>query len=183
MKVPSNIRKTALVAAVTLAITGIPTLDNDFNLQMDLSSVVSSAYAAQGAGSGGGHRGEAMGGQQGGQREEGGQGGQHKGGKSISEVLAEEDDGDGGKPEDKGGHAGANSGKPGDTGSGKPGDAKGEDFGDIVIVEREDDGTPTGLVMIYTVNEDGETVVSRTAEYTKTRTNYSIIPVAMRKNR
>jgi hypothetical protein len=164
MRYQSTMRKTALVAAMTLALTGIATLDNDLYLQTGFSSVISSVYAGEGSGEKGmGHKG-AMGGAQGGQSENDRGGQSHKGGKSILEVLAEDEGDPGG--EGNRGFAGGNSGNPSDTGSGKPTDAHGEDFGDIVIVERDDLGNPTGLVMIYTVNEDGETVVSRTAEYT-----------------
>ena len=145
MKVPSNIRKTALVAAVTLAITGIPTLDNDFNLQVGFSSVISSAYAAgNGQGQGGGQK--AMGGHQGGQSEKGQGGERQKGGKSISDILAADEGEPGGSGQR--GHEGGNSGKPGDTGSGKPSDSKGDSFGDLFVILRDENGDP--------VTEQGE---------------------------
>ena len=159
MKVPNNIQKTALVAAVTLAISGIATVDNDLNLQMDFSSVISSAYAGDSEGSsGGGHKG-AMGAKQGGQGQRGQGGEGYKGGgKSVADILADDDEGDGGKPDDAGarGFAGENSGKPDDTGSGKPSDSKGESFGDLFVILRDENGEPvTDGDEVYILLTDG----------------------------
>jgi hypothetical protein len=154
MRYQSTMRKTALVAAMTLALTGIATLDNDLYLQTGFSSVISSVYAGEGNGEKGMGQKGAMGGAQGGQSENdrGGQG--YKGGKTVSEILAE----DGEEEEsDRPAWAGV-SGNEGKPGGGNAGDntKKGGDYGDIVVMLRDDSGQ---LIVdgntTYAVADDG----------------------------
>ena len=163
MNVPSNIQKTALVAAVTLAISGITTLDNDFNLQVGFSSVISSAYAGDGS-SGGGHKG-AMGNNKGGQGQQG-QGGQgYKGGKSVVDIMHDdggEDDEDSDRPDWAG--VPGRDGKPGRPSAGSD-NQKGGEYGDLFVILRNDDGSP---VMVgdeyYIVLSDGTVVLTEGGE-------------------
>lgn len=131
------LRKTALAAAVTLLIGGVASLNNFEVVQTGMSSIVSSAYAAQGD-SGGGHKG-AMGEGRGGQGGKGaGAGGQgQRGGKSVADVLADEadDDSDSDRP-DWAGVAGGE-GRPGGGGNPSPGDTKGDTFGDMILLVRD----------------------------------------------
>jgi hypothetical protein len=135
------LRKTALAAAVTLLVGGVASLDDYIGVGAGISSFISSASAAQGDGAGGGHKG-GMGegkGSQGGQAA-GGAGGQgQRGGKSMTEVLADEggeDDSD--RPAWAGGNTEANPHTPG--GGGKPsgaGTTKGDDYGDLIVLLRD----------------------------------------------
>ena len=85
------LRKTALAAAVTIVVSGVALVGDFAGLETGMSPFVSTAYAGDN-GPGGGQKG-AMGENRGGEggRGAGGQG--HKGGKSMADVLAE-DDGD-----------------------------------------------------------------------------------------
>jgi len=126
------LRKTALAAAVVLLVGGVSTMDS-FTLGGTGSYAwMSSAYAAQGSGGGGGQKG-AMGEGRGGQGGEaaGGQG--QRGGKSTKDVLAEEDD-DSDRPPFAGVPGGE--GRPGGGGNPQPGDTKGDDYGDLVLLLR-----------------------------------------------
>jgi len=137
MKVSKNIQKTALVAAVTLAISGIATVDNNLNLQVDFSSVISAAYAGDSDGGSGGHKG-AMGANKGGQGERG-QGSQgYKGGKSAADVLAD-DDGDDESDRPQWAQSPGRDGKPGGGSAGSD-NQKGGDYGDLVELLRNDLG-------------------------------------------
>ena len=134
------LRKTALAAAVTLLVGGVASLDDYIGVGDGISSFISSASAAQGDGAGGGHKG-GMGegkGSQGGQAA-GGAGGQgQRGGKSMTEVLADEADDDSDRPAWAGGNTEANPHTPG--GGGKPdgaGTTKGDDYGDLIVLLRD----------------------------------------------
>lgn len=130
------LRKTALAAAVVLLVGGVSTTDS-FTLGGTGSYAwVSSAYAAE-SGSGGGQKG-AMGENRGGQGGQGGQGAAAKGqrgGKSVTDVLAE----DGGDDSDRPGWAGTpgGEGRPGGGGNPSPGTTKGDDYGDLVLLLRD----------------------------------------------
>jgi hypothetical protein len=139
MKIQTRLlRKTALAAAVTLVIGGVASMSSFMGIETGMSSIVSTAYAAQGDSAGGGHKG-AMGegrGGQGGQGAGAGAGGQ-RGGKSMSDVLADEadDDSDSDRPDWAGVSGGE--GRPGGGGNTNPGTTKGDTYGDMILLVRD----------------------------------------------
>ena len=145
MKIQTRLlRKTALAAAVTLMVGGVASVSNFMGIETGVSSLVSTAYAAQGdsAGGGQGAMGAGRGGQggqgAGGQGQRGGGQGQ-RGGKSVVDVLADEadDDSDSDRP-DWAGVAGGE-GRPGGGGNTDSGTTKGDVYGDMILLVRDPD--------------------------------------------
>ena len=131
------LRKTALAAAVVLLVGGVSTM-NDPILSGTGYGWISSAYAAEdGGGKGsGGHQG-AMGEGRGGQGAKGAGGQGHRGGKSVKDVLAEDDDGDSDSDRPEWAGVAGGEGRPGGGGNPQPGDTKGDDYGDMIMVVRD----------------------------------------------
>jgi hypothetical protein len=141
MKIQTRLlRKTALAAAVTLMVGGVASVSNFMGIETGVSSLVSTAYAAQGdsAGGGQGAMGAGRGGQggqgAGGQGQRGGGQGQ-RGGKSVADVLADEADDDSDRPDWAGVPGGE--GRPGGGGNTDSGTTKGDDYGDMMVVVRD----------------------------------------------
>jgi hypothetical protein len=141
MKIQTRLlRKTALAAAVTLMVGGVASVSNFVGIETGVSSIVSTAYAAQGdsAGGGQGAMGAGRGGQggqgAGGQGQRGGGQGQ-RGGKSVADVLADEADDDSDRPDWAGVPGGE--GRPGGGGNPSPGDTKGDIYGDMIMLLRD----------------------------------------------
>jgi len=141
MKIQTRLlRKTALAAAVTLMVGGVASVSNFMGIEAGMSSIISTAYAAQGdsAGGGQGAMGAGRGGQggqgAGGQGQRGGGQGQ-RGGKSVADVLADEADDDSDRPDwamgekDENPHRGDSNPTPGVT--------KGDDYGDLIVLLRD----------------------------------------------
>jgi hypothetical protein len=129
------LRKTALAAAVAIVVSGVASVGDFTGLETGMSPFVSTAYAGEG-GSGNGQKG-AMGEGRGGQGARGAGGQGHKGGKSMADVLAEDDDGD--DDSDRPGWAGVpgGEGRPGGGGNPSPGDIKGDLYGDVILLLRD----------------------------------------------
>ncbi len=132
--------KTALAAAMAVAIGGIVSIDQSVDLSSGMSLFVSTAYAQDDGGQGGGKHG-AMGQKGGGQGDRGAGGQGYRGGKSMRDVLSDSDEGeeDSDRPEWAG--TPGRDGKPGGGNAG--GDRKkGGDYGDLFVVLRDADGNP-----------------------------------------
>ena len=158
------LRKTAIAAAVTLLIGGVVSLNNFEGVQTGMSSIVSTAYAAQGE-SGGGHMG-AAGENRGGQGGKGAGGQGERGGKSMRDVLADEADEDSDRPDWAGVPGGE--GRPGGGGNPDSGTVKGDEYGDLVMLLRDPvTGMPLpdaeGNLQVCT-SADCSTYVSMTAD-------------------
>lgn len=155
------LRKTALAAAVAIVVGGVGSVGGFAGLEAGMSTIISSAYAGDGS-SGGGHKG-AMGENRGGQggRGAGSQG--HKGGRSLADVLADDDgDDDSDRPD-----WAQQPGRDGKPGGGNAGDSttKGADYGDLFVILRNDDGSPvTEGNEVYILLSDGTVVLTEGGE-------------------
>lgn len=159
------LRKTALAAAVALVIGGFASLDYPVGTEIGMSSFISSAYAGDGS-SGGGHKG-AMGENRGGQGGQGAQGagGQgNRGGRSVADVLADDDGDDDSDRPDWAGVTGGED-RPGGGGNIEPGTPKGDEYGDLFVILRNDDGSPvTEGNEVYILLSDGTVVLTEGGE-------------------
>lgn len=155
------LRKTALAAAVAIVVSGVGSVGGFAGLETGMSPIISTAYAGDGS-SGGGHKG-AMGENRGGQggRGAGSQG--HKGGRSVADVLADDDgDDDSDRPD-----WAQQPGRDGKPGGGNAGDSttKGGDYGDLFVILREDDGSPVTVGNeVYILLSDGTVVLTEGGE-------------------
>lgn len=179
MKTRNHItRKTALAAAVMLVLGGVATMSSFTSSETGSFSLMSYAYADEDGGGHegvGGHKG-AMGSGRGGQgiRGEGGPG--YRGGKSIGNVLSddgEEEDSD--RPDWA--QSPGREGKPGGGNTG--GDSqKGEDYGDLFVILRYDDGTPVTVGNeVYLVTVDGTVILTEGGEVPEGVSTEDLIPV------
>lgn len=134
MKTRSNIfNRTALAAAVVVAVGGMLTFDVPTGTQGGMSALVSSAYAAE-DGSGGGKKG-AMGENRGGQGGQGAGSQGYRGGKSMTDVLSEDGATDSDRPDWAGVPGGED--RPGGGGNTQPGTVKGDEYGDLIVLLRD----------------------------------------------
>ena len=102
-----------------------------------LSTVVSSAYAGDSSdSSGSGGKQGAMGDNRGGQGKKGAGSEGHRGGKSMSDLLADDDDDSDSDRPDWAGVPGGE-GRPGGGGNPSPGDTKGDIYGDMILLLRD----------------------------------------------
>jgi len=129
------LRKTALAAAVMLLVGGVSYVGSFTSSETGSFSVMSSAYAAEeGSGGNGGHKG-AMGEGRGGQGGKGAGTQGHRGGKSMDEVLSEDEGSDSDRPAWAGNPGGE--GRPGGGGNTNPGTTKGDVYGDMIMLLRD----------------------------------------------
>jgi hypothetical protein len=162
------LRKTALAAAVTLLVGGVASLDGDMGVGAGMPSLISTASAARGDGAGGGQgaMGAGRGGEGAGSQGQRGGGQGQRGGKSVADVLADEADDDSDRPDWAGMPGGE--GRPGGGGNPNPGVTKGDDYGDLVMLLRDQvTGEPEldaeGNLQVCT-SADCSTYVSMTAD-------------------
>lgn len=156
------LRKTVLAAAVAIVVSGVASVGDFAGLETGMSPFVSTAYAGDG-GSGNGQKG-AMGGGRGGQGARGAGGQGQKGGRSVADVLAD-DDGD--DDSDRPNWAGSDGDKDNTPGGGNAGDnnQKGGDYGDLFVILRNDDGSPvTAGDEVYILLSDGSVVLTEGGE-------------------
>ncbi|MEQ6917470.1 hypothetical protein [Halomonas aquatica] len=129
-------RLATLTAAAVIPLLGAAAIETA--VFPDAGFFMQSAQAQQGKG--GNHDNLLNVGRGKGQGQMGGQGRGQMGGSAESDVFRDDD---GGRPEGKGQGGADRGGKPDNAGGGGgPTSGKGGDYGDIVVILREDDGTP-----------------------------------------
>lgn len=159
-----TLRKTAVAAAVVMAVASTALIGDMPTYELGLSPFISAAYAREeGSGhAGAGGQNGAMGGQRGGQGGEHAAGQGHRGGKSVADVLSDD-----GSEEDSDRPEWAQTpGRDNKPGGGNAGGStkKGDDYGDLFVILRDEDGTPTAVPNapgeVYILLSNGEVIAT-----------------------